>query len=69
MLPLDLIHNLDTIAFEGWEYHKLPLEEPRPLISNQGNWNLPPKAVSVASLKPMRDKPIRAEQNSVGLFA
>lgn len=26
MLPADLIHKLDIIAFEGWEYHKLPLE-------------------------------------------
>lgn len=26
MLQAELIHKLDMIAFEGWEYHKLPSE-------------------------------------------
>jgi hypothetical protein len=27
MLSPDLISKLNLIAFEGWEYHKLPLED------------------------------------------
>ncbi len=26
MLQADLIHKLNLIAYEGWEYHKLPQE-------------------------------------------
>jgi hypothetical protein len=66
MLPLDLIHNLDTIAFEGWEYHKLPLEELLPVKNNQGNWDLPPKTGSVVSpFRSINGKSVRAQQNSV----
>lgn len=68
MLPQDLIHNLDTIAFEGWEYHKLPLEEPRPLTGHQASGSFSPKAVSAASFKPTPHKSARAEQNLAGSF-
>jgi hypothetical protein len=27
MLQPDLVHKLNLIAYEGWEYHKLPLEK------------------------------------------
>lgn len=40
MLQADLIHGLDMIAFEGWEYHKLPLESLEGCESNPVGGNL-----------------------------
>jgi hypothetical protein len=34
MLQAELIHKLDMIAFEGWEYHKLPSEDLEDYWSN-----------------------------------
>jgi hypothetical protein len=38
MLQPELIHNLNMIAYEGWEYHKLPLENLDNSGSSQGDW-------------------------------
>ena len=44
MLQAELIHKLDVIAFEGWEYHKLPLENLEDCWSNPVGGNSEPAA-------------------------
>ncbi len=39
MLQPDLIQNLNLIAVEGWEYHKLPPETLTPSGGGTGRWS------------------------------
>lgn len=38
MVPPELIKNLNLIAIEGWEYHKLPLETLNYTGDGVGSW-------------------------------
>jgi hypothetical protein len=52
MLQAEVIHKLDLIAFEGWEYHKLPLENWEDCWSNPVGGNLE----SLATTSPVTSK-------------
>lgn len=47
MLQTEVIHNLDIIAFEGWEYHKLPLENLEGYSSNSAGGRSEPRTAKV----------------------
>ncbi|MBI1878359.1 MAG: hypothetical protein HYR94_09060 [Chloroflexi bacterium] len=49
MLQPDVIRQLDLIAYEGWEYHKLALETLDLLGSSQANWDT--KVIAGASFQ------------------
>lgn len=56
MLQTDVIHKLDLIAFEGWEYHKLPLENLENYESTSVGGNLDPQI----AIFPGRNKQLEA---------
>ena len=56
MLQAELIHKLDMIAFEGWEYHKLPSENLEDCWSNQARGTPEPLAATF---------PVRSNQPEV----
>lgn len=47
MLHTELIHKLDMIAFEGWEYHKLPSENLADYWSTELRGNSEPLAATL----------------------
>ncbi len=64
MLKLDVIHKLDLIAYEGWEYHKLPPEKLDLFWPDQENQEVQPTSFFPALMEFIWDEPSEVEHIS-----